>query len=210
MWKLTALAPLIALTFASAPVCAQESGDLRVAPALAERFAEERLRQRDERRDAGWALVSYGLASVVAGGVAAGVGHEDPFWLAAGLGTAGWGAINALLALGLMDLGDEVRAQVAVQRLMRGVSLDRARQEEERAQYTSASVFAFNAGLDVFYVASGILMAFLATELETPERGLEGYGWAMAAQGAGLLVFDVYEWIAGTARGDRLHEMGAP
>lgn len=183
---------------------AQDERDARVAEAL----AAETLRIRDERRDAGLALLSYGLASVVGGALMAGIGNEDPRWLGAGLGTLGWGAVNAALSIGLFDFGAADR-EAAVQRLMRGRTLERERQDRARSHYASASVFALNLGLDVFYVASGILLAFLATELDRPEPTLEGYGWAMAGQGLGLFVFDLVEWCAAVGRGDRLHDLGA-
>lgn len=169
------------------------------------RLADERLGQREERIDEAFVVLTYGLASVVLGGLAAGVGHEDPFWIGAGLGTAGWGAVNAALSLGMMDLGGDVARAIEEDRAgLRGSMRVARREELAREQYTSATVFAVNAGLDVLYVAGGVLIAVIANLLETPDPALEGYGIAMAVQGAGLLAFDIVEWIRSLERGDRL------
>lgn len=169
-----------------------------------EALAEERARQRAERVDEGLVLLTFGLASVVLGGLAAGVAHEDPWWLGAGLGTAGWGAVNAALSVGMLDLGGGLARRIEDERALRGSARRERTRELMRDHYVSATVFAVNAGLDVFYVATGVLLAVIANLLDSPEPALEGYGVAMAVQGVGLLAFDVVEWIRSLERGDRL------
>ncbi len=197
---------LLACTLATAAPARAASIDADAR--LAELLAAERTSQLQERRSAGWVLMGFGVASALAGGVAAGVGYEDPWWLGAGLGTASWGVINALASLALLELGGASERRIAIERLMRGSALDRARADAARDQYGSASILALNAGLDVFYIATGILLAILAPLLPSPEPALEGYGAAMAAQGTGLLAYDLVNWILAAARGDRLHELG--
>lgn len=197
-----ALSVAIAVAIVPGRVCAQT---LALEDRAVERLSVERLRQRGERIDEGLVLLSYGLASVLLGGVAIAVEHDDPWWLGAGLGTAGWGAVNAALSLGMLDLGGGLeRAIEDDRRGLRG-SLRIARREElAREQYVSATVFAVNAGLDVLYVIGGVLLSVIANLMDSPEPTLEGYGVAMAVQGAGLLAFDVVEWIRSMERGDRL------
>lgn len=205
--RAAALALAISAASASAgvPAGADAQGTLALEDRAVLRLGEERTRQRAERIDAGVVLLVYGLASVVAGGVAAGVGHDDPRWLGAGLGTAGWGAVNAALALGLLDLGGGLaRAIDADRAAVRGAARVRLRESLARDAYASATVFAVNAGLDVFYVAAGVMLAVIARLLDAPDPALEGYGIAMAAQGAGLLAFDVVEWVGSLDRADRL------
>lgn len=197
----TALALGIALS-ATLPASAQT---LALEDRAVLRLERERLSQRGERKGEALVLLTYGLASVVLGALAAGIGHEDPFWVGAGIGTAGWGAVNAALSLGMMDLGGDVARSIEEDRAgLRGSLRIERREELAREQYTSATVFAVNAGLDVLYVAGGVLIAVIANLISSPEPTLEGYGVAMAVQGAGLLAFDVVEWIRSLERGDRL------
>lgn len=53
-------------------------------------------------------------------------------------------------------------------------------------------------------MVTGVLLAVIANLLDAPEPALEGYGVAMAAQGVGLLAFDLVEWIRSLERADRL------
>lgn len=196
---------ILVLALLSASIPSRASAQtLSLEERAVERLATERSRQRGERIDEGLVLLTFGLASVVLGGVAAGVGHEDPWWLGAGLGTAGWGAVNAALSIGMLDLGGGLARQIDDERALRGATREERTRALMRDQYVSATVFAVNAGLDVFYIVTGVLLAVGANLLDTPEPALEGYGIAMAAQGVGLLAFDVVEWIRSLERGDRL------
>ncbi|UJR78652.1 DUF6992 family protein [Sandaracinus amylolyticus] len=169
-----------------------------------ERLATLRLSHRSERIDEGLVLLTFGLASVVLGGVAAGVGHDDPWWLGAGLGTVGWGAVNAAFSLGMLDLGGGLARSSDDDRLLRGATREERTRALARDQYASATVLAVNAGLDVFYITTGVLLAVIANLLDTREPALEGYGVAMAAQGLGLLAFDLTVWVRSMERGDDL------
>jgi hypothetical protein len=201
-WTFAGVAVMAALVLA-APTNGQAQPPPRAA-APAVRLAEERLHQRDERFEEGLGLVLYGSASVLAGGVIAAIGHADERWLWAGLGTLAWGAINIPFGVPMMDPGGGALAQIDADRGLSGTALARRREELARGQYGAGSIFAFNGGLDVFYVASGILLAILGHELDPEVPALTGYGVAMAVQGIGLLVYDLVGWARASARGDRL------
>ena len=180
--------------------------DLTRPDPIADELADVRRSHHVERREAGHVLFWTGVASVIAGGVVAAAMHEDPFALMFGLGTAGWGAVNASLAIGMLDLGDGGFARIEADRLLRGEELRAARERALRAQEQSGAFFALNLGLDVFYVACGVLLFFLADQLDSDEHAewLRGYSVAMTSQGAFLLGFDLVEWIASSARADRI------
>lgn len=180
--------------------------DLTQPAPMASELADVRRAHHAERREAGHVLFWTGVASVVAGGVVAGVMHDDPFALMFGLGTAGWGAVNASLAIGMLDLSGGGFARIEADRLLRGEELRAARERALRAQERSGALFALNLGLDVFYVAAGVLLFFLADQLEGEQNAqfLRGYSVAMASQGAFLFGFDLVEWIASSARADRI------
>jgi hypothetical protein len=179
-------------------------------------LAELRLRDREARVAEGWVLVGYGGASIAAGAVLGGIGAEqnDERLLAAGLGTLGWGAINALFSIFLMDLGGDVARDIEADRGARGADLVAAREDAARDQWSTATLIALNAGLDVFYVVTGILIALIGDAASPGDwafggrEGLIGYGAAMTAQGGGLLVYDVITWLFAQDRGDRLLRMG--
>lgn len=201
--RVASLALLIALSPAAASA---QAVDLTRPDPIADELTDVRLSLHAERREAGIALFAGGLLSVVAGAVIAGVEHDDPFWLSFGVGTLGWGAINAALAIGMLDLGDGGARSIEADRAVRGEALARARERALRQQHGAATVFALNAGLDVAYVLSGILLFFVADQLdaESDAAALRGYAIAQLGQGGFLLVFDLVEWIASSARADRV------
>lgn len=194
------------------PLTSAQLIDLASPDPVAARLATVEEGIRDDRVHAGIALLSGGAVSVIGGGIVAGVGYEDPFWLSFGLASAGWGAINALLSISLFDPGGGAAASIEAHRAMRGEELARAREEVLRAQHGSATLFALNLGLDVFYVATGALLFFLADQLEAPDdrAALRGYAAAQISQGAFLFVFDLVEWIAAADRADRVSEIPFP
>jgi hypothetical protein len=172
--------------------------------AAAERLADERMRQRAERWEEGMGLIIYGATSAIAGGVIAAVGHQDERLLWAGLGTAAWGLINIPFGIPMLDpSGGELR-RIDEERSLRGEALRLRREDAARDQYGSAAVFAFNGGLDVFYIATGVLLAVLGEVLEPEIPGMTGYGVAMGIQGVGLLAYDLAGWIRAAERGTRL------
>jgi hypothetical protein len=168
----------------------------------AERLATLRLAHREARTTEGVVLLGYGLASIVAGALAAGIGNQDDRWLGFGLGTAGWGLINAIFSIFLFDLGDGRLHQIESDRALRGDALDHAREDWAADQYGTGAVIAVNAGLDVFYIVTGILLFVIADQMAPDLQALQGYGIAMAAQGTGLLAYDLTTWIAASQRGD--------
>jgi hypothetical protein len=172
-------------------------------------LADERLTQRGERYAEGVWVFSYGIGSIVAGGVIAAAAHDDPFWLGAGLGTASWGAINLWFGLPMMDLGGGLQRRIHEERSLRGDALRERREDLATDQYGASALFAFNGGLDIFYIASGIFLAVLGSELLEPRLPeLTGYGVAMAAQGVGLLIYDIFGWVRAAERGNRLQRLG--
>ncbi|MFK7989864.1 MAG: hypothetical protein AB8I08_27845 [Sandaracinaceae bacterium] len=183
--------------------------DLRVPAPEADALASLRLSFEGERRTGGVALMTGGLASVVAGGVVAGFAHEDPFWLGFSIGTLGWGAVNAALAIGLFDVGGGRRARIEDDRALRGDALRDARDALLSEQHGAATLFAFNTGLDVFYVVAGALLFALADLLDDPYEAdvLRGYSAAQISQGGFLLVFDLVEWVAAGGRADRVRSL---
>ncbi|MEZ4340557.1 MAG: hypothetical protein R3B82_28385 [Sandaracinaceae bacterium] len=201
-------APALALLLALLPAPASaQAVDLTRPDPRAVGLTEARLSIDVERREAGAVLGLEGLLSVVAGVIIAAVVHEDPFWLAFGIGTAGWGAVDAGLSIGMIDFGEGRRQAIERDRSrLRYDDVDRARDAAIRQQGDAAAFFAFNAGLDVFYVATGVLLFFLADQLsgvDEPEL-LRGYATAQMGQGGFLLLFDLIEWIASTDRAGRL------
>jgi hypothetical protein len=208
-WKACALA--LALTLSAGTARAQ-SIDLTAPDPVADQLADLRLSLLSERGDAGLGLLVAGLASVVGGAVTAGVGHEDPFVLSFGLGTAGWGAVNAALSLVLLDLGGAGAARIEADRELRHGELLRAREAELRRQHDSATLFALNVGLDVFYVATGALLFLVAEQLNDPaeQAMLRGYSVAQMTQGAFLLTFDLVEWIGSVQGANRVAEVPVP
>ena len=113
-----------------------------------------------------------------------------------------------------MDLSGAVRRDIEADRAARGADLDAAREDAAREEWRTAAIIAVNAGLDVFYVATGILLAVIGGISSPGEwsygarEGLVGYGAAMAAQGAGLLLYDVVTWLLAQDRGDRTLALG--
>jgi hypothetical protein len=187
------------------------SYDVGLGVAQANELADLRLRHRQVRIDEGIGLLVFGLASVVLGGATAIAGFaaspQDTRWLSLGIGTAGWGAINAIFSVFLFDLGGGTLRDIDADRALRGRALDWAREDAARDQYGTATLIAVNAGLDVFYVVAGILLFVIGDQALPDDQWLEGYGIAMAAQGTALLAYDVSTWIAATARADETREL---
>lgn len=182
---------------------------------LAERLAATRRANLEARANEGWTLVAFAAASIAAGTAVAiaGADAHDDRTLWGGIGTAGWGAINAIFSLFLFDVSGGIGRDIEADRGARGADLVRAREDAARDQYSTATLIAVNAGLDVFYVAAGILLSVLGDVSDPGDwsydarDGLVGYGAAMAAQGGFLLVYDVVTWLFAQDRGDRILHM---
>ncbi|MET0385202.1 MAG: hypothetical protein ABW321_04545 [Polyangiales bacterium] len=170
-------------------------------------LTEQRLQTQAGRTTAGYWLLGFGLASAAAGGVAAGVGHDQKVWLAAGITTAGFGVVNAALSLGLLDLSGAERERV----LRDAAQGDFAalRENEMVNQLHSGQFFAVNTGLDVFYIAAGVLLCVIAAVQDEPDRWELGVGSAMVGQGVFLLGFDVVSWLAANRRASNARALHA-
>ena len=147
------------------------------------------------RKREGWWLFGWGVTSLMFGGVTAAILHDREGWLGYGLTTAGFGAINAGLALGMLDLSGKRREAITAGRLREETQADVVRQMAIDDQRGGGQVYALNLGLDVAYVTAGVLMFFLGRSMEPEQRALSGAGVAMISQGAFLLGFDLAGWI---------------
>jgi hypothetical protein len=161
-----------------------------------ERFARLthlRLSIRSDRQTAGVVLLGLGLASVAVGTALAVVGRDENTLLAAGITTASFGAVNAALSFGMLDVSgaDERRIRSAHD----SGDFAALREAELIAHLHSGQFFAVNTGLDVFYMASGGLLCALAAVQEQNDRWELGAGIALIAQGAWLMAFDIINWI---------------
>lgn len=211
-----ALAPgaaLLCLVAATLPAPARaQAVDLTRPSDRAVALAELRLELRRERLAANTVLLGGGLGSLAAGGVVASVGYETPFWLAFGLGTAGWGLVNAVASLFLLDLdGADLRA-IGAGRALRDDALADAREEALRREHHDATILALNLGLDVFYVGSAVLLFLLGPQIDDVEaRGaLEGYAVAQMTQGGWLMAFDLIGLLMANGRAGRIADLPAP
>ncbi len=149
----------------------------------------------ESRQTAGAALLAWGLAGVLTGGAVLTIDAIDEGMsdagLASGITHASFGAINALLALGLVGTKPADRADDPL--------------DLSQGELRSGQVFALNLGLDVAYITAGILMALGGAELGKP--WMEGAGWAMTVQGGSLLVFDIWQWLASNDRAASWHAL---
>lgn len=162
------------------------------------KLADLRLSIRDGRRTAGFWLLGVGLASTVGGAALAIAGREQHVSLAAGITTASFGAINALLSFGLLDLSETHLQRIQAERdPQRFVQL---REAELISHLESGQFFAVNAGLDVFYIATGALLCAIAAVRDQRDRWELGAGLATLGQGLFLLTFDVVNWLASNRR----------
>ncbi|MBX3249471.1 MAG: hypothetical protein KF901_20005 [Myxococcales bacterium] len=186
---------------------ASNRGRVASDDALRLRLREVRLAHRVERRREGLWLLGWGLASAVGGTIVALARREDQAWLAAGVTTASFGAIDAVLALGLLDLGGARRRMILDDRSgVRTLPPD-VREAELVGQLRSGQGFALNAGLDVFYMAAGALLFVLGRARNERAGWEEGAGLAMIGQGAFLFVFDLVAWARSNRRAEALRAL---
>lgn len=171
------------------------------------RLRELRLEQRAARRREGLTLFTWGAINVVGGAVAAGVKHTDQAWLAGSLTSLGFGAINALLALPLLDLSGARRAAILREAATSSAGLATLRERETSAQLKSGQVFALNAGLDVFYLATGAFLLAMSARGTRHAEWERGVGAAFLVQGTFLLGFDIACWVGANRRADALRAL---
>lgn len=172
-------------------------------------LAAARLANRQDRIDEGVLLLGFGVMSAIVGGVVTGlaVSGGDDLWTSFGLGTAGWGVINAAFSLALFDVSGAQLDAIEGARGLTSEALVRAREEAAASQDATATLIAVNAGLDVFYIVTGLLMFVIGEQAAPDERWLMGYGAAMAAQGGVLLAYDAVTWGFAADRASRLRAL---
>lgn len=158
-------------------------------------------------RREGWWLFGWGVASALAGGVVAIALRDEPEWLSFGLTTAAFGAIDAGLAAGMLDLGGSRREAITAGRLGDLTDPDAILDASITRQRKSGQVFALNFGLDVAYITAGLLMFFLGRAKNPDEQLLTGSGIGMITQGAFLLGFDLAAWIHTGDRAEALERL---
>jgi hypothetical protein len=166
----------------------------------AERLFQLRSRSRAERRSAGFWLLSWGVANVIGGALVATIGHEHQAALAGGITMASFGAINALLSPGLLDLSGARLRAIENERAASGGDVARLREDEIVSELGSAQVFAVNFGLDVFYIAAGALLYVIGRVRSSGRGWEEGTGIAFAGEGLFLLGFDLFNWMESRTR----------
>jgi hypothetical protein len=141
-------------------------------------------------------LLAWGLASVVGGAALgiAGAAGGNPFLRAFGSQTVGWGAIDGALALG-------GRARAA--RLLAEPPADPAAPAREATR--ARRLLLVNAGLDVVYIGTGLVVA---TGRGRSDAAVRGHGLATVVQGAFLLAFDAWHAARVPLTRDRVSEPG--
>ena len=170
-----------------------------------QQLTDLRLSIRSSRQTAGWVLLGLGLASVAVGGALAAINHEQRAHLAAGITTASFGAVNAALSFGLMDLSGAQKSRILAERDPSHFAA--LREAELIAHLHSGQFFAVNAGLDVFYIASGALLCAIAAVRDQPDRWELGTGIALMTQGALLMAFDIINWLSSNDRSARFRAL---
>jgi hypothetical protein len=184
---------------------AQQPAPSMQVNAAVNRLGDLRLSIRAGRRTAGFWLLGVGLASTLGGAALAIAGHEQKALLAGGITTASFGAINALLSFGLLDLSEAHLSRIQSERdPQRFVQL---REAELVQQLESGQFFAVNTGLDVFYIATGALLCVIAAVRDERDRWELGAGIASIGQGLFLLTFDVVNWMAANRRADAIRAL---
>jgi hypothetical protein len=174
-----------------------------------DRLTELRLDARTERATAGDWLLAWGGVSAIGGGVFAIIQHDHQAQLAAGITSASFGVINALLSIGLFDLSGARERRILDDRA-RPDAYARLREQEIVAELHSGQFYAINAGLDVAYIATGVLMYLLGAARTRSDTWEKGVGVAFISQSAFLLAFDILNWANANARAARLRELPVP
>jgi hypothetical protein len=116
-------------------------------------------------------LLGFALLSVAVGGAIAAIGREQHALLAAGITTASFNAVNAALTLGLLDVSGAQEQRILEDRARDPSEFTALRESELIAHLHSGQFFAVNAGLDVFYTATGALLCAIAAVRDQPIAG---------------------------------------
>ena len=166
------------------------------------RLRETRAEQLRGRETAGVVLLGWGAVNLVAGATVAAVGHDEPALLGGGVTAATWGLVNGLLSLFLFDLSGARARDIEAGRHGELEDAEAVREQAVVDQLRSGQIFALNLGLDVFYIAAGVLGFLLARAEE--EDALAAAGLVSAGQGVFLLGFDLVEWLTANANAEAL------
>jgi hypothetical protein len=181
-------------------VSARPGGDAARLAGLRQHFL-------DERRREGLALLVWGSMNVVGGSIVAGIQHDDGAWLSASLTTLGFGLVNALLALPLLDLAGTRRAAILREQTDTALPFDRLRDREVSAQLKSGQVFALNLGLDLLYLATGAFLLGMAQRDTRHAEWERGVGTAFMVQAPFLFGFDLVCWMRANRRAAELGQL---
>jgi hypothetical protein len=124
-------------------------------------------------------LLAWSGLSVAAGAAMALLG--DAFWRGLGTQCAGWGLVDAIIA----GLGLRQTHQKAAQ------PASHLPEEQAEARRKLARVLWINTGLDVGYVAGGVVLAATKGRKGSKSRFWRGSGLGIVLQGGFLLLFDL-------------------
>lgn len=185
-----------------------QSIDLTAPDPINNKLADLRLSHNVERREAGLVLGAEALASMIGGGIVAGVLNDQALWLTFGISTMVWGAVNMIFVIGMLDIGDGAAHHIESHRNLHGEDLARLREASIRGQEQNGAVFALNLGLDVFYITAGILFFLLADQLHGSDADImRGAALSAIPQGIFLLGYDLIGWITSGLRASRLAQV---
>jgi hypothetical protein len=198
------IAAVVAAPIVASPTeSSDDDCDPRGVPANAAQasmLADLRLSQLAARRNAGFWLLGFGVLSAAAGGGLIAFGHDQESLLAAGIATASFGVINAVLSLGLLDLSHARQRRILAERDEGRDAWAEQREAEIIAQLQSGQFFALNTGLDVAYLTAGGMLCALAAARGGKDRWELGAGLAVIGQALFLLAFDIVNWIDTSGR----------
>jgi hypothetical protein len=176
-------------------------------PSPLEQLTRLRLDAQQERISAGYWLLGWSALSLVGGGALALSQHAHPAFLAAGVTSAGFGVINALLSLGFFDLSGAREQRIFDDRTRDDVFTE-LREAELVAELRTGQFYAINAGLDVAYLATGVLMYVLGASHSHSRTDWEkGVGVGFMSQSVFLLGFDGINWIDANQRAARVRRV---
>ncbi|MBZ0100056.1 MAG: hypothetical protein K8F30_13305 [Taibaiella sp.] len=145
-------------------------------------FKELNLRRIETNRTGILVLGSWGGANIVSGVTGLAVSDRTVWQSFHGMNAA-WGAVNGVIALG--------GYMGARKELQKDFNYD-----EAYSRYKSNKrLYLVNAGLDVLYIGTGIVLSAYSTQFRNPDLWL-GFGRSFAMQGLGLLAFDCAMYIA--------------
>lgn len=203
MYRLVLAVIALCLLAGSATVAEAQQG--RDSQPFELRLRETRAEQLSRRETAGMVLLGWGVVNVVAGATVAAAGRDEPTLLGGGVTAATWGLVNGLLSLFLFDLSGARARDIDEGRHGELTDPERVREQAVVDQLRSGQIFALNLGLDVFYIAAGVL-GYLLARAEN-EDALAAAGLVSAGQGVFLLGFDLVEWLTANANAEALRAL---